>query len=264
MRCSVCKLQSSNGDVKIRNGVNSCSACGSFFRNNANSNNKAKTSFICKTGQMNCFDDGKIIKESAIICGNGRIWRFACAYCRFEKCLQVGMRVGKYNKSKAIVAPMVQLDVGNEQYDGSIHNLVLTFEKYRRSLHSMPGVTITCSDTKELVEMMKSNMMEVSKTFSSLLKDINGFKLVPMKERTIIFAFGMVRSTLLAMVTNGNDTGTLLSKDNYNLICQAFPDIHYKEFKDVMSKAKYLLVNSQLDPFEISILFALLSFNIPS
>ena len=274
MKCLVCNIENSNGDVKLRNGVMACSACGSFYRNNVN---HGTINFKCKTGFGMCFEDSELTRN-AIVCSNGKVWRFACAKCRFDKCAKVGMKVGtrKFKRSfpdspKTIIEQQQQQqqqqsiqqpnNLLNENNIKQCQDMIQVFESYREfcKLHA-PGVKTVCQSREDVLKALKDNIETAAHIVSKLIKEVPGFKTLSLEERCAVFAPGMATFHLITMASG---CGPALSEENARIFKQHLTNVPHGETGQLVEEVKQVLSTADLDTFELSFLAIFTFFNNP-
>ena len=87
--CHVCNHST---DGRLRNGIVACQACKSFFIMNIGKD------LHCKTGRFDC--QVAIDIKTSIVDSNGNVWRLSCTACRFNRCIQAGMKIKVSNAAK--------------------------------------------------------------------------------------------------------------------------------------------------------------------
>ena len=230
-RCLVCGVVSSSGDVKIRNGINACSACGSFYRNNVFNN---YSTLECKRGNSRCFDV-KIDPQNSIVCSNGRIWRFACSKCRFDKCIKEGMKIGPSKAYKiastsngTFPRPCLEKEImfsDSINKESSLRSCVTLFDSYRKLLdNDLPGHKVICNTPEDLQITVLSNIDCCAMNLIPSLKQLTGFNNLTLRERCIMYGPCLSRLNMLAMASKKQIVPTLLNTHNSKMMSKFFPN----------------------------------------
>ena len=241
INCKVCGVSSATSDVKWRNGAVVCSACVSFYRNNIDG---GYLTFVCRTGDNNCFDNSEVA-DSAVVCSNGRVWRFACASCRFAKCAKIGLKFGGKRKcrSSSVSSPetTMELAIPNE-FDTKLKQVVGLLDQYKDYCQNeSPGVTRKFTNIKEIVNIFRDNMQGSTNRFSILIKNAPGFKNIQLDERCAMFGPSLGRINMMTLALSDNPVGVHLNEENFQIVlknCPQFPIMVCLDFSLQKKKSK--------------------------
>ena len=261
--CQVCELP--RNDIAWRNAAQVCTACNSFFKDTIDGENF--NDLKCKQGDNKCLLKGAM-NETAIVCGNGRVWRFTCKKCRFDKCLAVGMkrlrRVKKRKQTKSEMAADKQLSpvnvvpTGEEPFLSTITN---QFQTMRRDfLKAAPLVNQNDIKQEEFCEMFLKNCVAWGLHVCNLVKQLPGFKSLTIAERCAIYPMATSAINSLHLATHSSPFGNC-SLQNIQLIAEKVPVLLHP-FRDNYGPAQFRaqIMASHLDAQEQAFIAYLLYF----
>ena len=156
LKCLVCRFKT---DGKLRLGIVACQACKSFFLRHSDDYEM----LICQGGDNECpvgIDD---VGSAALIGSGGTMLRFSCTKCRYQKCINVGMRkMGRRdyfnrNSSSSSTNSFSSIDQGAKmkmdqreleisRFQNQSTLYVASFEQLKFRLGKLPGRTMVFDD----------------------------------------------------------------------------------------------------------------------
>ena len=263
--CKVCELP--RNDVGRRNAAQVCTACNSFFTDTID--NERFNDLKCKQGDNRCLINGTSLTK-AIVCSNGRTWRFSCKKCRFDKCLAVGMKRIKRANAELELQEMIvsqnqtlsltsRVPIGEEPFlisiDRKFQSMRLDFMKVAPLIH------LKSIKKDDFYEIFLRNCVVWGRHLCSLLKQWPGFKSLAITERCAIYPLAAAAMNSLHLATHSSPFGNC-SLENMKIMAEKAPILQHPFSDDIYGPAHFRsqIIASHLDAQEQSFIAYLLYF----
>ena len=214
--CLVCGHET---ERVIRMGAMVCMACKIFYLRHY----RRQDGFVCENGDNLC----QVEKTERVT--SGKMWRFTCKKCRFEKCLNVGMRKKKAMKSSlssAITEPSTILVPQNfEGNQMKFLKLSTAFNEMTNSVLFNKGRLVNVTSVVEVGQCVLESFSNVAKALNRFLRELPGFQELSLKQRCSCFHRGLGRVATVLFCTGTEVTPYHLNEHNFEIGRKAIPEM---------------------------------------
>ena len=272
--CAICGIAS--GDVSLRNEAMVCSACGSFFRKTTFAKGNGAVSLRCKNGDNKCFAEVEGANATVV---HGKIWRFACPRCRYDKCLRIGMKATRRNlkrfnnssppttttttstissptslSSCQIIDQPIATKEAKFNMEDRITDLVVSFNDLKLEMRTMPGFRRNCRSTDDAIDLFLDNIDSGAQISNRFIRKMPWLFELNMEERCALFTAGLARIMLLNFATMNKPVSMALADEQSVTIASEVPYLCLKEKALMTMEIRKMIDMYQINLFELAIL----------